>query len=93
MMRIAGDVPYEDLRGRVKSLGKTISPRDALRKFAIGNMACAGRARDIETAGLRLDDVSVVEIDDLIETVLAAVFADMGMALAVTLNGMRALRE
>ena len=63
----AGDVPYEDLRERVESLGKTISPPGAPRAFEIGNMDCAGCAREVETAVLRLDDVHFAEVDFLSE--------------------------
>ena len=64
-MRVEGDIPYEDLRERVESLGKTISPPDTRRAFVIGNMDCAGCAREIETAVLQLDDVSFAEVDYL----------------------------
>ena len=63
-----GDVSYQILKKRVESLGKTLSTPELLRAYKIGNMDCAGCAREVETAVLQLDDVHFAEVDYLKES-------------------------
>ena len=64
-LQLEGDVPFAALKARVEALGKTIEAPDLMRNYKIGNMDCAGCAREVETAVRKLDGVHFAEVDFL----------------------------
>ena len=62
---IKGDVPFATLERVVEALGKTIEAPDLWKTYLIGNMDCAGCAREVETAVSKLDGVRFVEVNFL----------------------------
>ena len=67
-LQLEGDVPFAALKARVEALGKTIKAPDSIRNYKIGNMDCAGCAREVETAVRKLDGVHFAEVEFLSNT-------------------------
>ncbi len=64
-LRISGEVAFDALKARVEALGKTIEAPELLKTYLIGNMDCAGCAREVETAVSKLDGVHFAEVNFL----------------------------
>jgi len=62
-LQFDGDVPYEQLKERVEALGKTIEPSETTQTYHIGNMDCAGCAREVQAGVEKLDGVDVAYVD------------------------------
>ena len=63
LMNLTGDVPFETLKKRVEALGKTIESPATTQTYLIGNMDCAGCAREVETGVAKLDGIDFVNVD------------------------------
>ncbi len=64
-LRISGEVAFDALKARVEALGKTIEAPELLKTYLIGNMDCAGCAREVEAAVSKLDGVHFAEVNFL----------------------------
>ena len=64
-LRISGEVAFDALKTRVEALGRTIEAPELLKTYMIGNMDCAGCAREIEVAVSKLDGVHFAEVNFL----------------------------
>ncbi len=64
-LRISGEVAFDALKARVEALGKTIGAPELLKTYMIGNMDCAGCAREVEAAVSKLDGVHFAEVNFL----------------------------
>ena len=64
-LRISGEVAFDALKTRVEALGRTIEAPELLKTYMIGNMDCAGCAREIEAAVSKLDGVHFAEVNFL----------------------------
>lgn len=64
-LRVSGDVSFDVVKTRVEGLGKTIELPDHLKTYKIGNMDCAGCAREVEAAVCKLDGVHFAEVNFL----------------------------
>ena len=64
-LRISGEVSFDALKTRVEALGRTIEAPELLKTYMIGNMDCAGCAREIEAAVTKLDGVHFAEVNFL----------------------------
>lgn len=62
-MNLTGDVPFEILKERVEALGKTIESPATTQTYLIGNMDCAGCAREVQTGVEKLDGIEFVNVD------------------------------
>lgn len=62
-LQLNGDVPFETLQARVEALGKTIEPPVKAQSYYIGNMDCAGCAREVQTGVEKLSGVDFVHVD------------------------------
>lgn len=63
ILQFDGDVPYEKLKERVEALGKTIELPTTMQTYIIGNMDCAGCAREVQTGVEKLDGVDFAHVD------------------------------
>ena len=62
-MNLEGDVPFETIKERVEALGKTIETPQTTQAYLIGNMDCAGCAREVQTGVEKLDGIDFVHVD------------------------------
>lgn len=62
-LQFDGDIPYDTLKTRVEALGKTIEQTATVQTYLIGNMDCAGCAREVQTGVEKLDGVEFAHVD------------------------------
>jgi len=62
-LQFDGDVPYDQLKQRVEALGKTIEQPATVQTYLVGNMDCAGCAREVQTGVEKLDGVEFAHVD------------------------------
>jgi len=62
-LKFDGDVPYDQLKARVEALGKTIEQPPTVQTYLVGNMDCAGCAREVQTGVEKLDGVEFAHVD------------------------------